>query len=91
MTTLKDFLTLDDELLVLDGREEHILCLNHVLKGYGVALPFAVISKSEFEQKCQRFAEEIGLTGYSFSPLNRKYHFGPNIEEFLVLIMNKPQ
>ena len=91
MLSLKEFLTLDDELLVLNGREEHILCLNHVFKSYGMALPFAVISRSEFEQKYRGVAEEIGLSGYSFSPLSRKYHFGPNIEDFLVLIMNKPR
>jgi len=91
MLTLKEFLELDDELLVLNGREEHILCLNHVFKSYGATLPFAVISRSEFDQKYQEIAEEIGLTGYSFSPLRKQYHFGPNIEDFLVLIMNKPR
>ena len=30
------------------------------------------------------------MIGYSFSPLNKGYHFGPNIKDFLVLIMNKP-
>ncbi|PYS68895.1 MAG: hypothetical protein DMF69_18720, partial [Acidobacteria bacterium] len=91
MLTLKEFLKFDDELLVLNGREEHILCLNHVFKNYGLGLPFAIISKSEFDEKYRGIAEQIGLSGYSFSPLSKKYHFGPNIEDFLVLIMNKPQ
>ena len=69
LLTLNDFLGLDDNVLVLNGREEHILCLNHVLKSYGVSLPFAVISQSDFERQCGMVVEEIGLTGYSFSPL----------------------
>ncbi|HEY0722453.1 MAG TPA: hypothetical protein VGD41_00360, partial [Pyrinomonadaceae bacterium] len=72
------------------GREEHLLCLNHVFKNYGQTLDYAVTSKSDFEKRFQRIVEETGLIGYSFSPLNRGYHFGPNIRDFLVLIMNKP-
>ena len=87
---LKEFLDLDDDVLVLNGREEHLLCLNHVLKNYGEVLPFAVISKSDFEKRCQGIVEETGLIGYSFSPLHKGYHFGPSIKDFLVLIMNKP-
>jgi len=90
LLTLKEFLEFDDEVLVLNGREEHILCLNHVLKHYGETLPYAVISKSEFERRCGRIVEQTGLIGYSFSPLKTGYHFGPNLRDFLVLIMHKP-
>ncbi|HKU77962.1 MAG TPA: class I SAM-dependent methyltransferase [Pyrinomonadaceae bacterium] len=90
LLTLKEFLNFDDDVLVLNGREEHLLCLNHVFKNYGLVLDYAVISKSDFEKRCQRIVEETGLIGYSFSPLNTGYHFGPNIKDFLVLIMNKP-
>ena len=89
LLTLKEFVGFDDDVLVLNGREEHLLCLNHVLKNYGEVLPYAVISKSDFEKRCQSIVEEIGLIGYSFSPLNMGYHFGPNTRDFLVLIMNK--
>ena len=91
LLTLKEFLPLDDNVLVLNGREEHLLCLNHVLKNYGEVLPFAVISKSDFEKRCAPVVEQTGLIGYSFSPLNKGYYFGPNINDFFVLIMNKPQ
>ena len=91
LLTLKEFLGLDDEVLVLNGREEHLLCLNHVLKDYGEELPYAVISKSDFERRCDGVVEQTGLIGYSFSPLKTGYHFGPNIRDFLVLIMNKPK
>ena len=91
LLTLKEFLGLDDEVQVLNGREEHLLCLNHVFKDYGHVLPYAVISKSDFEQRCGRIVEETGLIGYSFSPLSKGFHFGPGIKDFLVLIMNKPK
>lgn len=91
LLTLKEFLDFDDDVLVLNGREEHLLCLNHVLKNYGDVLPYAVISKSDFEKRYQGIVEETGLIGYSFSPLNKGYHFGPSIKDFLVLIMNKPE
>lgn len=90
LLTLKDFLSLDDEVEVLSGREEHILCLNHVFKNYGLTLPYAVISKSDFERQCETVARETNLTGYSFLPIKMGYHFGPNVKDFFVLIMNKP-
>ena len=91
LLTLKEFLPIDDNVLVLDGREEHLLCLNHIFKGYGEVLPFAVIAKSDFEKRSRRIVEETGLIGYSFSPLSTGYHFGPNIRDFFILIMNKPK
>lgn len=91
LLTLREFLNLDDNVLVLNGREEHILCLNHVLKNYGPALPYAVTSKSDFARRCDGTVEQTGLIGYSFSPLSTGFHFGPNIRDFLVLIMHKPR
>jgi hypothetical protein len=90
LLTLKEFMSFDDRVLVLNGREEHILCLNHVFRNYGLTLPYAVLSKSQFERQSQNVGEQIALTGYSFSPLRKGYHFGPNIKDFLVLIMTKP-
>jgi len=90
LLTLKEFMSFDDDVLVLNGREEHLLCLNHVFRNYGLTLPYAVLSKSQFERQSQNVGEQIALTGYSFSPLRKGYHFGPNIKDFLVLIMTKP-
>jgi len=86
---LKEFLNFDEEVLVLNGREEHLLCLNHVFRNYGEVLPYAVISKSDFEKRSQAIVEDTRLIGYSFSPLSRGFHFGPNIRDFFVLIMQK--
>ena len=91
LLTLKNFLGMDDDVPVLNGREEHLLCLNHVFKNYGPVLPYAVISKTDFEDRCGSIVEETGLIGYSFSPLSKGFHFGPGIKDFLVLIMNKPK
>ena len=91
LLTLQEFLNFDVDVPVLNGREEHLLCLNHVLKNYGAALPYAVIAKSEFESRFAGVVEQTGLIGYSFSPLKTGFHFGPNIRDFLVLIMHKPR
>ena len=91
LLTLKEFLGIDEDVLVLNGREEHLLCLNHVLNKYGEALPYAIISKSDFEKRYVCVVEEIGLCGYSFSPLSTGFHFGPSVRDFLVLILNKPR
>jgi hypothetical protein len=88
---VKEFLGIDDDVLVLNGREEHLLCLNHVLRNYGDALPYAIIAKSEFEKRCARVVEQTGLCGYSFSPLSMGFHYGPSVRDFLVLILNKPR
>jgi hypothetical protein len=90
LLTLKEFLALDDRVLVLDGREEHLLTLNHVLKKHGMSLPYAVISKKEFEKRFQTIVERIELKGFSFSPVSSGYHFGPKIDDFMILIMTKP-
>ena len=90
LLTLKEFLALDDRVLVLDGREEHLLTLNHVLRKHGMSLPYAVISKKEFEKRFQTIVERIELKGFSFSPVSSGYHFGPKIDDFMILIMTKP-
>lgn len=90
LLSLREFLTLDDEVAVFSGREEHILCVNHVLKQHGITLPYAIVSKDEFGRRVGSIAGEIELQGISFLPLNRGFYFGPRIEEFMVLIMNRP-
>lgn len=91
LLTLKDFLEIDDQTLMLDGQEEQIMCLNQVLGKYGQSLPFALISEREFRANYQELSERIGLTGVTFSPLSNGFHFGPKLGQFMVLVMNKPE
>ena len=88
---LKDFLKADDRVLILNGHEERIMCLNHVFKKVGTSLPYAAVTQREFETLFGAVVERIRLTGQSFSPLRNGFHFGPRIDDFMVLIMNKPQ
>jgi hypothetical protein len=88
---LKYFLGLDDQVRMLDGQEEHILCLNHVLQKYGASLPYALISQSEFQERFQPLVDEISLTGFSFSPLANGFHYGPRISDFMFAVMSKPK
>ncbi len=90
LCTLKEFLEMDDQVWILNANEEGILCLNHILEKYGRSLPFAVISKREFDKEFQAISEQIGLTGVSFSPLRQGLHCGPEPGDFMVLIMTKP-
>jgi hypothetical protein len=90
LLTLKEFLAVDDSILVLNGRQDHFLTLNHVLKKYGTSLPYAVISKTDFEARLQNIIEQIELKGFSFSALNKGYYAGPTIDDFMILIMTRP-
>ncbi|HUE81157.1 MAG TPA: hypothetical protein VMM84_03505 [Pyrinomonadaceae bacterium] len=82
---------MDDQILILDGAAEQIYCLNHILNKFGLSLPYAAISKREFNDRFGEFAEGIGLTGVTFSPLRSGFHFGPPVNDFMVVILNKPR
>jgi ribosomal protein S18 acetylase RimI-like enzyme len=88
--TLKEFLEMNDQVWILNANEEGILCLNHILEKYGMSLPYAVISKTEFDKQFQAISEQIGLAGVSFSPLRQGLHCGPEPGDFMVLIMTRP-
>ena len=89
LQTLKDFINLDDRVSMLSGSNEHIQCLNHVFEKYGTSLQFGLISEREFRSRFQELATRIELCGVSFTPLFNKFHYGPNIDDFMVLILNK--
>jgi Putative S-adenosyl-L-methionine-dependent methyltransferase len=91
LLALNDFLGVDNRVPMLDGHEEHIMCLNHVLEKFGTSLPYAALSEREFETRFGAVVERTKLTGLSFSPMRAGFHFGPKMEDFMVLIMNKPQ
>jgi hypothetical protein len=90
LLTLKEFLALDDSVPVLAGQQEHFLTLNHVLRKYGTSLPYAVISQTEFEKQFRTIIEQIELSGFSFLPIDKGYHFGPKVGDFMILIMTRP-
>ena len=91
LMALKDFLQLDDQVRMLDGQEEQILCLNHVFQKHGASLPYALISQSEFQKSFQELVDQISLTGFSFSPLANGFHYGPRINDFMFAILTKPK
>jgi len=91
LQTLKDFLDIDDRVSVLNGRNEHIQCLNHVFEKYGASLEFRLISEREFNDRFKELATRINLRGYSFQPLANNFHYGPSVWHFMVLIMSKPK
>ena len=90
LVSLKDFLKANDQVLMLNGREEHIRCLDRVLQQLGLTLPYAAISQREFEEKFGEVIERLGIVGITFSPLSTGYHYGPDWNDFLVLILQRP-
>jgi len=89
LLTLKDFLTVDDGISMLDGQEEQIMCLNHVLAKHGEMLPYALHSEREFKNKFSELMKQLELTGVTFSPLSNGFHFGPRLSRFMVLVMTR--
>ncbi len=86
---LADFLSIDDRKYVLNGREEHIQCLNHVFQKYGVNLPFALFSEADFKAKFGELVDRLQLEPVRFLPLRSNFHYGPGIYDFFVLILIK--
>jgi phospholipid N-methyltransferase len=91
LMALKDFLGVDDQVPMLNGQEEHIRCLNYVFQKHGTSLPYALISQHEFQNSFKELADQISLTGVSFSPLANGFHYGPRINDFMLAIMTKPR
>jgi SAM-dependent methyltransferase len=87
---LKEFLGVDDEVLMLDGSAEQIFCLNYVLNKFGASLPYAAISKKEFETQFGDVMDQAQLVGVTYSPLKTGFHYGPDPNQFKVLILTKP-
>jgi hypothetical protein len=90
LVPLAEFLEFDEQSLMLSGHDEHIICLNHILRRFDLSLPFAAITKADFDAQFQTALERIQVTGPRFLPLSRGFYFGPRIDEFMVLIMSKP-
>lgn len=90
LLSLADFLKIDEHALMLAGTDEHIICLNHILSRFDLKVPYAALSKTDFQTQFGPALETIEVTGPRYLPLRRGFYFGPRIDEFMVLIMNKP-
>jgi hypothetical protein len=90
LTTLAQFLSIDDSRKVLNGREEHLMCLRQALAKQGMVVPFELFSEEDFLRRYQSAIRQVKLSPIRFLPLNRGFHYGPRIADFLVLTMMKP-
>ena len=92
LVPLKNFLAVNDQASILDGRELRILCLNHIFRSHDLpAMTYSAWSSYEFERQYGDPVNELNLIGLSFSPLRGGFHFTPEIDLFMALIMNKPR
>src|SRR5262249_9857026 len=89
LSPLTGFLGIDYRTHVLNGREEDILCLNFVFQKYGMTLPFALFSETDFRARFGDLADRIRLRPIRFLPLHSNFHYGPNLGDFFVLILEK--
>jgi hypothetical protein len=88
---LSEFLSIDESVEFIDGREEKILCLNRVLEKFGQGLPYAAISRDDFSARFKSLSDEIKLGGVTFSPLSAEFHYGPFLRQFLAAVLQKPE
>lgn len=90
MFNLADFLEADPNAMFLRGQQEHILCLNRILRRCGAELPYAAHARDDFLAHIDRAMGIESISGYSFSRLSDGLHFGPDIRQFRVLMLTKP-
>jgi len=86
---LTEFLGIDDRVPVLCGREEHILCLNYVFEKYGENVPFALFSEFDFNVQFGELTSRVEVGPIRFLPLRNNFHYGPNLGDFFVVILDK--
>ena len=86
---LTEFLGIDDRIPVLNGREEHILCMKFVFQKYGMTLPFALFSESDFNAQFGAFADRVSLSPLRFLALSSNFHYGPNLADFFLVMLEK--
>jgi phospholipid N-methyltransferase len=87
---LTEFLRIDDQLPVLCGRDEHILCLSYVFEKHTETMPFALFSERDFKARFGELAERLSLSPIRFLALRHNFHYGPSLQDFFVLTLQKP-
>lgn len=86
---LTEFLRIDDRMPVLCGREEHILCLNYVFEKHGETIPFGLFSELDFNVQFGELTRRVEIGPIRFLPLRSNFHYGPNLNDFFVVTLEK--
>jgi protein-L-isoaspartate O-methyltransferase len=87
---LTEFLAIDDNVSVLNGREEHLMCLGHLLAKQEEELPFALFSEADFMTRYGEVTDHLGIDPIRFLPLSRNFYYGADIAQFFVIVLRKP-
>lgn len=90
LVPLHDLLQSRREAEMACGQQEHVLCLNHLLAGRGVAVPYAAFCRAEFERRFGDVLNEVGVVGLPYAPLAQGLHFGPDLAQFQALVLDGP-
>ena len=90
LITLKTFLQVADETSMLCGQQEHIHCLNYLLRRHGAQLPYAAHTRQHVHASVGAILEKADLSGLSFTGLRHAQHFGPDLDQFKVFVLSRP-
>lgn len=90
VVSLAEFLGIDPQAPLLCGQHEKYLVIRSVLQDHGVDLDFRAYDRAEFDERFQTILSRIGCGRLDFQPACEGLHFGPDLRQFLVLIIEKP-
>lgn len=87
---MAEFLGADSTTPLLCGQQEKYLTLRTMLRDVGHDLDFRAYDQSEFDDMLGKTIRRTGCGRLDFAPASDGLHFGPDLRQFLVLIIEKP-
>jgi ubiquinone/menaquinone biosynthesis C-methylase UbiE len=90
VTPLSSFLSVNEETVMLSATQESILCLRHALDGFASPVTYKAYDSQGWEKQYGTAAESVGLLGMHWAPFEQGTYYGPDMGQFLALILEKP-
>ncbi len=85
MVPLRHALQVQDEIEMLVAQQETMLCLNALLEKEGRSVEYRAYDRAEFLGTFGDIIADRQVLGPAFAPLRAGLHFGPSLEQFIVL------
>jgi hypothetical protein len=85
MLPLRHALRVHDETEMLVGQQEAILCLNALLEKDGRSMEYRAYDRADFLRTVGDISADRQILGPVFAPMRAGLHFGPSLEQFIVL------
>jgi len=87
---LHDFLDVDFSASLLIAQQERMLCLREALAEQGETIDFRVYDEDEFNARYGAIWRARAMAPLPFAPAARGGYFGPDVRQFLALIVKAP-